>query len=527
MLISSGIIYAIILIGSFIGVFAVLDKLGVIQKYGLELSGPFLMWKTERGKKLIDRIAKKKKFWERYGNFALIIVSICMAIILLLVIWSAYVATTIPASQAPSPEYILGIPGINPLIPIWYGILGLAIAIIIHEFSHGILARAADIKVKSLGLIFLVVPMGAFVEPDEDELENVEHIKRDRVYAVGPTANIVLAVIMVLLFSSVMMGAVSAKEDGVVVNTIVNDSPIDNTGIEKGEQIIKIGDTKINDFDDVHSLEYEPLQKVNVSSKYDGKRKSTEVTAGLVILATTNNYPADDAGLKKGDIILRMNDELIHNYDDFDSFLYNTSAEQSITVTYKRSGQELDNTTLKLKDKYESYEELNPTQNKEEYKGKGYMGVSVSYMGFAGWDINMLPDLLAHPFKDADTIGDYFTSSMRYIALPFSGLSPVPEDIGSLYQINGVLSFMPNNVFWIVANSMYWIFWLNLMVGLFNALPAVPLDGGYIFNDGVTKLMEKIGVKKETGEKIANNLTYAIALFILFLIIWQLVGPRL
>lgn len=526
-MISSGIIYAVVIIGGFIGIFAVLDKLELIQKYGLELSGPFLMWRTEKGKRLIDRIAQKKKFWERYGNFALIIVGICMIIIFLLVAWSAYVATTIPASQAPSPEYILGIPGINPLIPIWYGILGLAIAIIIHEFSHGILARAADITVKSLGLIFLVVPMGAFVEPDEDEMDKLTPIKRDRIYAVGPTANIILAIILVILFSSVMMGAVSAKDDGIVVNNIVNDSPMDDADIKNGEQIISIGDTKINNFDDIHSLEYEPLQEVDVSSKYDGKLKSTEVTAGLVILATSDGYPADNAGLKKGDIIYKMDDELIHNYNDFNSFLDDATGGQSITVNYKRDGQDLSNVTLTLKDKYESYKELNPNQNREEYKGKGYIGVSVSYMGFTGWDINMLPELLSNPYKDADSLGDYFTASMTYIALPFQGLSPVPEDIGSLYEINGPLSVMPNNVFWVVANSLYWVFWLNLMVGLFNSLPAVPLDGGYIFNDGVIKFLDKFGVKKDTGEKIADKLTYAVALFILFLIIWQLVGPRL
>ncbi len=527
MILSSGLMIAIVVIAAFIGIFAILDKLELIQKYGLELSGPFLMWRTEKGKKLIDRIAKKKRFWERYGNFALIIVGISMVIIFLLVAWSAYVATNIPASQAPSPQLILGIPGINPLIPIWYGILGLAVAIIIHEFSHGILARAADIKVKSLGLIFLVVPMGAFVEPDEDEVDEMDHIKRDRMYAVGPTANIVLAIILVLIFSSVMMGSVSAKEDGLVVNDIVDGSPLDDVGIKKGEQITEIGGIKIDDFDDVHSLEIDPLTTVNVKSIYDGDKKNTEVTAGLVILNKMKDYPADEAGLKKGDILFKMDGTVINNYDDFDSFLGDTSAGQSIVVTYKRDGHELQNTTLTLKDKYKSYEELYPTANKEEYKGKGYMGVSAGYMGFAGWDIDMLPELLSHPYKDANSLGDYFTSSMRYIALPFSGYSPVPEDIGSLYQINGPLNVIPNNVFWVVANSIYWVFWLNLMVGLFNSLPAVPLDGGYIFNDGAIKLLEKLGFKEETGEKIADKLTWAVALFILFLIIWQLVGPRI
>src|SRR5439155_1593328 len=88
-------------------------------------------------------------------------------------------------SNPTSPETLLGLPGINPIIPLGYGILGLAVAIILHEFSHGILSRVANIKIRSLGLIFLIFPIGAFVEPDEDELRALPRREAGRLYVDG------------------------------------------------------------------------------------------------------------------------------------------------------------------------------------------------------------------------------------------------------------------------------------------------------------------------------------------------------
>ncbi|MEM3059837.1 MAG: site-2 protease family protein, partial [Methanomassiliicoccales archaeon] len=75
----------------------------------------------------------------------------------------------------------------------------------------------------------------------------------------------------------------------------------------------------------------------------------------------------------------------------------------------------------------------------------------------------------------------------------------------------------------------YWIFWINLMVGLTNVLPAVPLDGGYLFRDWLdsfVKALKKDSTEKER-EKYIATITYALALTVLALILWQLIGPRI
>jgi membrane-associated protease RseP (regulator of RpoE activity) len=86
---------------------------------------------------------------------------------------------------------------------------------------------------------------------------------------------------------------------------------------------------------------------------------------------------------------------------------------------------------------------------------------------------------------------------------------------------------MPDSVFWLLANSLYWVFWLNLMIGLTNVMPAVPLDGGYIFRDLIDWVLSKTGktYSKEQKERIVGSVTIGIALFVLSLILWQLIGP--
>ncbi|MFW5898391.1 MAG: site-2 protease family protein [Candidatus Saliniplasma sp.] len=525
--ISSGLLLALIIIASFLVLFAVLQKLGVLEPLGLELSGPFLLWKTQKGRNFIDDTAhKRKRFWKNYGNLGLIVVTICMVIIMILVIWSAILASQIPSGQAPSPEMVLGIPGVNPLIPIWYGIAGLAIAIIVHEFSHGILARVADIDIKSLGLAFLVVPIGAFVEPDEDEMEKLPRIKRSRIYSVGPTTNVILALIVVLIFSTVFMGSISVKQEGVIINNISSGSPLYNLNIEGGEEIVRIGGTNIEDVDDFRGLDIDPGIDMEVTV-FDGDAERVyDVKSGLVVTGLGEGYPAQEAGLEVGDIILSIGEDTIRNQEDFLNVMDRTDAGEKYDISFYRE-DEVDNTSITLVDKYEAFDKLYPSENREEFKGKGYAGISVNYLGISVWDSDFLPSFLSRPFQDDEAVGDYIQSSLTYISLPFLQLSPVPENIANLYEVSGPLSILPGSSFWIIANLLYWVFWLNLMVGLFNALPAVPLDGGFIFKDGLRAFADFLNMKDKNKKKFTSGISYAIAFLILFLLVWQLVGPRI
>jgi len=95
-------------------------------------------------------------------------------------------------------------PGLDIFIPLWSGLLAIIILLVSHEFSHGIMARVQGIKVKNMGLLtFGIIPIGAFVEPDEKFLEKRKSEEKMRVYSMGSFANLIVAALAAMLLVAV------------------------------------------------------------------------------------------------------------------------------------------------------------------------------------------------------------------------------------------------------------------------------------------------------------------------------------
>jgi membrane-associated protease RseP (regulator of RpoE activity) len=110
------------------------------------------------------------------------------------------------------------------------------------------------------------------------------------------------------------------------------------------------------------------------------------------------------------------------------------------------------------------------------------------------------------------------------LALPFARLSPFPEDFTDLYETP-----FESQLFWPLANSIYWLFWLNFALGTFNALPAIPLDGGYIFRDSIAGGIRRIRkqMTKEKIEQIAGIITTLFSFIVLVAIVAVILVPQL
>ena len=531
-----GYIYTLIAIIIYILFLVVLKLKGAFKQERVSLWGPLLMWRTQKGKNLIEKLASAKRFWRGYGSVAIGICFITMILMMFFLIWAATLVPSIPKDRAPSPQLLIGIPGVNPIIPIWYGIIGLVGAVVIHEFSHGILTRVAGLKVKSLGIIACVVPIGAFVEPDEDELKATTKKKRMRIFGVGPATNIIFALICALLFSWVFVASVSPVHEGIFIGGALQDSPAHEAGLSKWwMEIVEINTTQITNQEDFESVPApKPLQNITVTYFYKGTLTSVNVTSGVVIIHVSENYPADKANIEKGMILGEVNGTEIRNDMDFRETMKLTRPGQTVNITIYEYNETLAsyilfNTTATLEDKYEYYEKNYPSLNKDEFKDIGFLGVSHSYLGLIpGGNPGVLTNRLSHPFSGAKSSDDAIYNLITYIVLPFQRISPFSSPMTDLYEVNGPLSALPTEAFWVLTNILYWLFWLNLMVGLTNALPAVPLDGGHLFKDGLDGIIARVrsGLTEKERERYVRTISYTLAFFVLFLFLWQLIGPR-
>jgi membrane-associated protease RseP (regulator of RpoE activity) len=448
------IFIAVILV--YAGIVFLLYKKGVLKKHNISFYGPALMWRTEKGIQFLKNRAKHERFWKIYGYTSIIfcfITMILMTALMVMTAWLVFRFTPAQRNALPGPEVALVLPGINPILPLeylGYILLGLVIAIMVHEFSHGILALVDKIKVKSLGILYLIVPIGAFCEPDDEEVKKARILSRMRIYAAGPAANFVVVLLSILLFSAVFMSAVQPVDEGVMVFTVDADSP------------------------------------------------------------------ASHIELQTGVIITRVNDTVIHTGDEYFNVWNNTNANQTVNITYMKSGT-LHTTQVLLGDKYVEYAKRTTIYvNNISYKGKGYLGVQ-SLLRDSVVTENLA--ILKNPFYN------FPEGLLTFYSLPllgyFAGYNPIISPFSDSYIITGPLGVLPVPLFWIIINAIYWIFWLNLAVSLFNVLPMVPLDGGFLFNDGVRAVIIRLkkGIKEETKEKIVKNVSLAISLMILGLIL--------
>jgi membrane-associated protease RseP (regulator of RpoE activity) len=113
--------------------------------------------------------------------------------------------------------------------------------------------------------------------------------------------------------------------------------------------------------------------------------------------------------------------------------------------------------------------------------------------------------------------------------LPLATLEPVSGATTQFYHLTGPLAGADPATFWVVANILYWLAWMNLLLGMSNALPLVPLDGGLLFRDFAASIAARFrrGWTSAQLDGFGGKAVTASSLVVLLLLVWQFVVPRL
>jgi hypothetical protein len=158
------------------------------------------------------------------------------------------------------PQGNLLIPGLNPILPWTYGWIGLVVTIIIHEAGHGIVARVYNTKVESTGIVlFLGIPIGAFVNIQQDELNRTTFKQKSAILTAGPLNNMVLAAfsfgLLFLLVSSLTpVSNIQSDETGITVLSIGENSLAKSIGLSKNSIITYINAEPIEDVQELRKI---------------------------------------------------------------------------------------------------------------------------------------------------------------------------------------------------------------------------------------------------------------------------------
>ena len=390
---------------------------------------PLIILKTQKGQSLLEKLSRFR-FISILSWISLILMPIFSILAVSILLLTASVYLSFPEvreiARETGPQGALLIPGINPYLPIIYGWIAIFIGLVIHELSHGVIARAVDIPVRSSGIMFfLFLPIGAFVEVDDTKLDSVSFKKSGRIIAAGAGSNIVVGLMALIL----LVGVVNTMEpvaDGLPVSKIVVDSPANMAGLLPGD-----------------------------------------------IITHFNGIPVDDSAV-------------------FSQNFNNLSPGDEIILTVQRQSVQYDYSII-----------LSSRPENPEEPFIGIMRPSV--------DIN---DSL-HRYQNGLS---FSTDLLLYFSYPSGDSYSIPFST----SMQNFYTSSLGNQYIVFSNLLFWIWFINFNLGIFNSLPLGPLDGGQAF---------KRGLKSVAGNKLSqNNINYIsrlVSISILALILSMFLLPYL
>lgn len=156
-------------------------------------------------------------------------------------------AASVSSLPGPAGIPVILLPILDPAIALPM-LCALIVLLTIHEFSHGVLARQSKVKLKRIGLIvFGLLPLGGFVEPDEKQVSRLKAEDQDRISLAGIASNYVMAVVFfALMFLMLQFVLPLYFQEGVIVTGTVSNSSAARNNVAIGSIIYQWNGHNVN-----------------------------------------------------------------------------------------------------------------------------------------------------------------------------------------------------------------------------------------------------------------------------------------
>lgn len=214
----------------------------------------------------------------------------------------------------------------------------------------------------------------------------------------------------------------------------------------------------------------------------------TPIIDGVYVSDVMDGMPAEEAGLLAEDVFVSVDNVEIGNFEELKALLENKDPGDVVQVIVARG---------------EMWEERFSTSvNLTESEDRTVMGVTVG-------DLMTEERLRFYQALAPETFS-------MYLVPPALAPSLVPfSDSLALFYTHGL------GAQWhVLANILFWLWFVNVNVAVFNALPIYPLDGGRMFNISLKSILGR-----RVGEKIVLRITIAVTGTLIFVLLMIAVIP--
>lgn len=547
-----------------------LERRGVFSR-NVSISGPMMTIRSQMGLSFIEKWSKKLRTPLRiWGTAGAIIASITAIISVVFVSLSVQGMLTRPDQvQIEGPSDMLVVPGVNRFLPLSAApeiILGLLIGMIVHEAGHAFLCRVGDINVRSTGVFLAaMIPLGAFVEPDEGSAEEASLRAQLRMFSAGIMNNFALFFITVGgLFLIVSMFIAPAS--GIGVAGVYDDSPADEMGISEGDHITSVDNTTIETEEELEAelakgattvtlngettvdvprgvfvtqvpeeLPIEPGERIvtvdgdtvdsstelqTILESHSGTHISVTLESGETVEFPIGAYvTTHEDGIfgehmeletGSGVVVHEIEGERVTDDESVNSVLDQNSGDD-VTVTYDVDG-EVTETTISV-----------PESGFMVVVSDSVSGMTVSQFGIQPYPVQTFYNLLTPGNTVLDTIGNMLAllflpigSLAAGMEMNFPGFTPF---IQQFYVVEGLPSALGWGVFF-SSSVLFWTAWINFNLALFNCIPTFALDGGHILHASTEMVLGN-----RVSDAMIGGIVLTVKSVVLLILLSLIFGP--
>jgi regulator of sigma E protease len=397
---------------------------------------------------------------------------------------------------------------------LWLLVL-IGVMINIHELGHFWAARYFDVKVEAFSFgfgkrlfgfrrgetdyRFSLIPLGGYVKmageqaTDDNITDPRSFLSKARwqrliIAFAGPFMNILLAVGVLTGLYMVKYQKISDADMQAIIGHVMPDSAAAKAGIQDGDRIVALDGKKNPTWEDVGLKEvtsaYRPM---HLTIERNGKRFDTTVTPALSerlgvgfagwdergeiqMGSVEAGYPADKAGLKRGDVLVAVNGQPIHSQIKFQE-ITKSSNGKPIEIDFLRAGKPMHVTVQPVFAKLDG-----PARWMIGVMPQQKLNLITTKLSFP----DALNESLRQNWKGATLIGQFLKGLVERRMSAKNLTGPI-----GIAQLSGDAAREGPSAFFMLMQMV------SLNLAIFNLLPIPILDGGVILMLLVEMIMQR------------------------------------
>jgi membrane-associated protease RseP (regulator of RpoE activity) len=119
--------------------------------------------------------------------------------------------------------------------------------------------------------------------------------------------------------------------------------------------------------------------------------------------------------------------------------------------------------------------------------------------------------------------------AMIGVPIQYEGQTMMLEERAMLESGGGnVASALGTEGMLMLFDFLFWLVWINFLLGFANLIPMIPFDGGHIVKDGFHSVLDRLtsGIHPMRVEAMAERISSMSNFLVLFIVIVPIILPR-